>query len=37
MSGVHKFDGYCNPEATKKKIAQDVFCKGDLAFLTGKI
>ncbi|XP_055353720.1 long-chain fatty acid transport protein 4-like [Paramacrobiotus metropolitanus] len=36
-SGIHKFDGYCNQEATMKKIAHDVFRKGDLAFLTGDI
>ena len=34
-SGIHKFDGYCNGDATKKKIAQDVVSKGDSFFLTG--
>lgn len=32
---MHRFDGYVNQEATKKKVANDVFCKGDSAFLTG--
>ncbi|GAU93368.1 hypothetical protein RvY_05321 [Ramazzottius varieornatus] len=36
-SGIHKFDGYCNGDATKKKIAHDVISKGDSFFLTGDI
>lgn len=36
-SGIHKFDGYCNGDATKKKIAHDVISKGDSFFLTGNI
>ncbi len=32
---VRNFDGYVNNEATNKKIACDVFTKGDHAFLTG--
>ena len=30
------FDGYANKKSTAKKIAYDVFKKGDSAFLTGK-
>lgn len=30
-----EFDGYVNKSATDKKIAYDVFHKGDSAFLTG--
>lgn len=33
---MREFDGYANPEATKKKLAFDVFKKGDCYFLTGK-
>lgn len=32
---IHQFDGYLNQSATKKKIAYNVFSKGDSAFLTG--
>jgi len=32
---LHRFDGYLNQQATKKKIAYNVFSKGDSAFLTG--
>eukprot|EP00794_Sanderia_malayensis_P015985 gene15985-17595_t len=32
-----KFDGYLNPEATKKKLISNVFSQGDLAFLSGDI
>lgn len=32
---MREFDGYANPEATKKKLAFDVFKKGDCYFLTG--
>jgi len=34
---LREFDGYANPEASKKKIAHNVFKKGDCYFLTGKI
>ena len=32
-----RFDGYLNPVETKKKIAHDVFKKGDSAFLSGDL
>jgi len=32
-----QFDGYVNKEATKKKIAYDIFSKGDSAFISGDI
>lgn len=32
-----RFDGYLNPLETKKKIAHDVFKKGDSAFLSGDL
>ncbi len=32
-----RFDGYVDPEATKKKIAADVFEKGDAYFRTGDL
>ncbi|XP_064649666.1 long-chain fatty acid transport protein 4-like [Lineus longissimus] len=32
---IREFDGYVNKDATSKKIAYDVFRKGDMAFLTG--
>jgi len=32
---LREFDGYVNKEATKKKVARNVFSKGDHAFLTG--
>ena len=32
---LREFDGYVNKEATSKKIAHNVFTKGDSAFLTG--
>jgi len=32
---MHRFDGYLNQKATQKKLAFDVFSKGDSAFLTG--
>ena len=34
---LREFDGYANPEATKKKIAHNVFKKGDCYFLTGEL
>lgn len=34
---MREFDGYANPEATKKKIANNVFKKGDCYFLTGEL
>lgn len=33
---LREFDGYADPEATKKKLTYDVFKKGDCYFLTGK-
>lgn len=32
---MHKFDGYINKADTNKKVAKDVFSKGDSAFMTG--
>jgi hypothetical protein len=32
---LREFDGYADKKATSKKIARDVFHKGDAAFLTG--
>jgi solute carrier family 27 fatty acid transporter 1/4 len=32
---MHRFDGYLNQKATQKKVAYDVFSKGDSCFLTG--
>ncbi|WAR31240.1 S27A1-like protein [Mya arenaria] len=32
---LRQFDGYVSKDATDKKVARDVFKKGDLAFLTG--
>ena len=32
---MREFDGYANKEATQKKLAYDVFAKGDCYFLTG--
>jgi len=32
---MHQFDGYLNKAATQKKVAFDIFSKGDSAFLTG--
>ncbi|KFV64074.1 Long-chain fatty acid transport protein 4, partial [Dryobates pubescens] len=34
---LQHFDGYLNQSATKKKIARDVFTKGDTAYLTGDV
>ena len=34
---MREFDGYANSEATKKKIAHNVFKKGDCYFLTGEL
>ena len=34
---LREFDGYANPEATKKKIAHNVVKKGDCYFLTGEL
>jgi len=34
---MHKFDGYVNQQATKKKIAYDIFQKGDSAFMSGDV
>lgn len=33
---MQHFDGYLNQSATNKKIARDVFTKGDTAYLTGE-
>lgn len=33
---LRQFDGYVCKKATDKKVAADVFRKGDMAFLTGK-
>lgn len=33
----NRFEGYLNPVETSKKIAHDVFCKGDSAFLSGDL
>lgn len=33
---LQHFDGYLNQSATSKKIARDVFAKGDAAYLTGR-
>ena len=33
---LREFDGYADKKATNKKIARDVFTKGDTAFLTGE-
>lgn len=32
---LRRFDGYLNQGANKKKIARDVFKKGDQAYLSG--
>lgn len=32
---LRRFDGYVNQSATNKKVAQDVFKKGDSAYLSG--
>jgi len=32
---LRQFDGYVCKDATDKKVAADVFRKGDMAFLTG--
>jgi len=34
---MREFDGYANPEATRKKIAHSVFKKDDCYFLTGEL
>jgi len=34
---MREFDGYASSEATKKKIANNVFKKGDCYFLTGEL
>ena len=34
-SGTQRFDGYADKAATEKKIAYDVFQKGDSVFMTG--
>ncbi|XP_063000535.1 long-chain fatty acid transport protein 4 [Elgaria multicarinata webbii] len=34
---LQRFDGYLNNEANTKKIAQNVFSKGDSAYLTGDV
>ncbi|XP_015175020.1 PREDICTED: long-chain fatty acid transport protein 4-like [Polistes dominula] len=34
---VREFNGYLDKEASQKKIVENVFCKGDKAFLTGDI
>ena len=32
---LRRFDGYANQDATSKKIAHNVFKKGDTAYLSG--
>lgn len=32
---LRRFDGYANPEATRKKIAHNVFRKNDSAYISG--
>lgn len=34
---LRRFDGYANPEATRKKIAHNVFRKNDSAYLSGDV
>ena len=34
---MREFDGYVNADASMKKIASDIFAKGDRYFLTGRI
>jgi len=34
---LREFDGYASPEATKKKIANNVFKKDDCYFLSGML
>ena len=34
---LRQFDGYLNKESTQKKIAHDVFSKGDSVFMTGDV
>lgn len=34
---LRRFDGYANPEATRKKIAHNVFKKNDSAYLSGDV
>ncbi|MEE6505623.1 hypothetical protein FKM82_005593 [Ascaphus truei] len=34
---LRRFDGYVNENANSKKIAQDVFKRGDMAYLTGDV
>nr|XP_003229743.3 PREDICTED: long-chain fatty acid transport protein 4 [Anolis carolinensis] len=34
---LQRFDGYLNSEANSKKMARDVFTKGDCAYLTGDV
>ncbi|XP_050693749.1 long-chain fatty acid transport protein 4-like isoform X1 [Eriocheir sinensis] len=34
---VRDFHGYADKSATNKKVVKDVFCKGDMAFLSGDI
>ncbi|CAI5794436.1 long-chain fatty acid transport protein 4 [Podarcis lilfordi] len=34
---LQRFDGYLNNEANNKKVARDVFTKGDCAYLTGDV
>ena len=36
-NSVRNFDGYVDQKATQKKIARDVFKRGDAAFLSGDI
>lgn len=35
-NALREFNGYLDKEESKKKIIQDVFIKGDKAFLTGE-
>lgn len=36
-NAVREFNGYLDKEASRKKVVENVFCKGDKAFLSGKI
>lgn len=34
---LRRFDGYANQDATRKKIAQNVFKKNDSAYISGEL
>lgn len=36
QSLTQRYDGYADEAASKKKVAYDVFQKGDCAFMTGE-